>query len=114
MIGMSVPKLQVMFLEAGRYLGLDLVLGELDLYRLSHSGPSADFSQARRRLDEIQARGRWVAAASMRRYQKGGRLNDLVSRCSMQTQAYATLCLMELPLILERRLAVPPPPPRVL
>ena len=43
-------------------------------YQLRHSGPSHDMQQKLRSLLEIKIRGRWRADASLRRYQKEGRL----------------------------------------
>ena len=47
-------------------------------YRLRHGGASRDFALQKRRLDEIQRRGRWKSFASVRRYEKGGRLNQML------------------------------------
>ena len=41
---------------------------------IRHSGPSVDVIHGQRSLEEVQARGRWAAPASVRRYRKPGRL----------------------------------------
>ena len=47
-------------------------------YRLRHGGASRDFALGKRKLKEIQRRGRWKTFSSVRRYEKGGRLNQLL------------------------------------
>ena len=44
--------------------------------KAEHLGPPHPFRK--RRLDEIQRRGRWKSFASVRRYEKGGRLNQML------------------------------------
>ena len=44
------------------------------LYSLRHGGASEDYLRRRRTLEEIQRRGRWRAAASVRRYTKEAKL----------------------------------------
>jgi len=52
------------------------VLGAPHPYRLRHTGASRDCLQKNRGLVDIQSRGRWKSAASFRRYQKGGRIQQ--------------------------------------
>jgi hypothetical protein len=52
------------------------VLGAPHPYRLRHTGASRDYLQKNRGLVDIQSRGRWKSAASFRRYQKGGRIQQ--------------------------------------
>jgi hypothetical protein len=54
------------------------VIGPPHPYRLRHGGASRDFLLKRRSLEEIQRRGRWKSFSSVRRYEKGGRLNQLL------------------------------------
>ena len=97
--------------DAARVLKLNDSLGDIVPYRLRHSGPTADAAGRRRDLPEIKLRGRWRTDASMRRYQKGARVNDLLSRCSLKIRAYAERCLVEFPKTLAgRREPLPPPP----
>ncbi|OLP86219.1 Calcium-dependent protein kinase 3 [Symbiodinium microadriaticum] len=53
-------------------------LGELQPYRLRHGGASHDYSSKLRDLAAIQMRGRWRSQSSVRRYQKGGRLTQMM------------------------------------
>lgn len=57
---------------------LPSALGPAHPYRLRHGGASRDFALKLRRLEEIQRRGRWKSFASVRRYEKGGRLQQLL------------------------------------
>ncbi|CAK0804061.1 unnamed protein product, partial [Prorocentrum cordatum] len=61
-------------------------LGPLDAYRFRHAGASVDFATGARRLGEIQRRGRWRSARSLRRYEHGGRLADLLRRLPPDAQ----------------------------
>ena len=58
-------------------------------YRLRHGGASHDFVNKLRDLTEIQHRGRWKSTASVRRYQKGGRLTQLMNALPKQVQQHA-------------------------
>ena len=49
-----------------------------------------DFWEKHRDLVSIQKRGRWRAMASVRRYEKGGRLAQLLSKLPDTTQELAT------------------------
>lgn len=62
--------------EASNHLNLQ-VLGKIDPYRFRHGGASHDAVNRLRDLNAIQMRGRWKSAASVRRYQKGARLNQI-------------------------------------
>jgi len=74
-------------------VGLQLeCLGPPTLYQLRHSGASADFASNRRTLAEIQRRGRWRTSASVRRYEKGGRVSQQLMRLSPAARAHAVLC----------------------
>lgn len=66
---------------AGERLGLQ-VLGPPTLYCLRHSGASLDAAWRRRTLPEIQQRGNWAQASSMKRYQKGARLTEQLLQIS--------------------------------
>lgn len=48
-------------------------------YRLRHGGASHDFARQRRSLVEIQRRGRWKSFSSVRRYEKGGRIDQMLN-----------------------------------
>ncbi|CAJ1387216.1 unnamed protein product [Effrenium voratum] len=53
-------------------------LGPPHAYRLRHAGASRDFLLKARNMADIQQRGRWKAPSSTRRYQKGGRLQQML------------------------------------
>jgi hypothetical protein len=66
-------------------------LGSLDLYRLRHTGASFDYLSHTRTLAEVQKRGRWRAAASVRRYKKcSGRIQHLL--CSLPADVRNKAC----------------------
>ena len=79
------------------------------LYQLRHTGASSDFASQRRTLPEIKRRGRWRAESSVRRYEKGGRLTDLLARLPAPTRKYALRCSRMIQYVLLKR--VPPPAP---
>ena len=79
------------------------MLGLRTLYVLRHSGASSDAWEERRDLSAIQRRGRWRAASSVRRYEKGGRLAEQLARCSAQMQQFAAMSMARLPLVLDQR-----------
>eukprot|EP00974_Lingulodinium_polyedra_P115205 11154360-Lingulodinium_polyedra.AAC.1 len=43
-------------------------------------------------MAEIQRRGRWVAQSSLRRYERGGRTNELLGRLAAAQLQLATRC----------------------
>ena len=47
---------------------------------LRHGGASSDYAASHRGLSDVQRRGRWLAQASVRRYEKTGRLAAQISR----------------------------------
>jgi integrase len=65
-------------------------IGPLHPYRWRHGGASMDFWETHRDLVSIQKRGRWRAMAAARRYEKGGRLAQLLSKLPDTTQELAT------------------------
>lgn len=65
-------------------------IGPLHPYRLRHGGASMDYWEKHRSIVEIQKRGRWRATASVRRYEKGGRLSQLLNSLPSHTQELAT------------------------
>ena len=57
-----------------------------DPYRLRHGGASRDFATGDRKQPNIQRRGRWKTAKSTRRYEKGGRLGQLMRSLSQKVR----------------------------
>ena len=74
----------------------ELVCNDLGIiahsYQLRHSGACDDSLSQRRTLLEIQARGRWECARTMRRYTKPGQLQSSWQRLSPEIQEYCELC----------------------
>ena len=61
-------------------------------YQLRHAGASWEFAAGHRNLAEVQRRGRWRATASVRRYEKGGRLTEQLNKLKPQMRAHAIAC----------------------
>ena len=76
-------------------------LEELHPYRLRHGGASKDFNRQTRTLQEIQRRGRWKSFSSVRRYEKGGRVNQLLNSLPARTLQAANNAVVEIPTILQ-------------
>ena len=70
------------------------VPAELDvvMYMFRHAGASTDFALKLRPLAEIKLRGRWKGDASLRRYEKGGRLADQLQRLPPRLRTHAKRC----------------------
>ena len=49
-------------------------------YQNRHGGPSRDIQMKLRCLAEVQKRGHWKSPASLRNYEKAGRLHKIVAR----------------------------------
>ena len=96
LVPVDAKELQELFEWAQVRLGPDRVLSRQTQYVLRHSGPSADVWESRRPLDEVQKRGRWKAPTSVRRYEKGGRLPERLSKCEDHVLTYATKCDVKL------------------
>ena len=96
------PAFNLNFLaECSRELSLK-PLGHLHMYRLRHGEASHDFAAKHRDLAAIQMRGRWKSAASVRRYQKGGRLAQLFNSLKPDVRKRATQAAEDLPNTLRR------------
>lgn len=77
----TYPDWRQAYKTAGEKLRLQ-VLEPPTLYSLRHAGASLDAACCRRSMEAIQHRGYWAQATSMRRYQKGGRLTELLLQLS--------------------------------
>ena len=78
-------------------------LGELQPYRLRHGGASHDFVSKLRDLAAIQMRGRWRSQSFVRRYQKGGRLTQLMQALPEHVRKSAESAVQKLPAALAAR-----------
>ena len=72
-------------------------LGELHPYRLRHGGASHDCNSKLRDVAGVQLRGRWKTLASVRRYQKGGRLSQLFKGLPKEIRKAAREAVAKLP-----------------
>lgn len=61
---------------------LRLGLGSLRLYQLRHGGATEDLCSQKRDYSAVKARGRWRSDASVRRYAKVGKVQELLNRLS--------------------------------
>ena len=64
-------------------------LGSLSLHQLRHGGASHELYAAARPLKDIQKRGRWATDAALRRYAKGGRVQEQLHRLPRALQLRA-------------------------
>ena len=76
------------YAEAVQQLGLSK-FGPPVLYQLRHGGASHEVASGRRDLPPRMKRGRWSTLMSVRRYEKGGRLAELLGRLTAHEAAYA-------------------------
>jgi len=86
--------------EAGHALSVEAVP-----YKMRHSGASIDFSSAVRPLEGVRHRGRWRCPASVRRYEKGGRLTQAWAVLPPDVQNYCIEAVKGLPDVLIGRKA---------
>ena len=90
------------FQKSAKHLGLNLVP-----YQARHGGASEDKAAGIRSLMEIKKRGRWQAEASVRRYEKHGKLAARLGRLSPALRAHLQLCAAQIEGIL--MLTIRPP-----
>ena len=101
----SYPELVIMFRKAARAAGVAAVP-----YQLRHSGPSWDRLKGLRSLESIQKRGRWASFASVRRYEKHGRLAKAAAATPIGVRSYHDHCVTVLEGVVRGRIACPLPP----
>ena len=87
---------------------LGLTAWNITPYLFRHTGPSDDFVSKRRCLDAIKRRGRWASDASVRRYEKGSRVNARLMELTKEMLRHCHQCDLNLEKVL--RGIVPPPP----
>ena len=79
--------------EMQRVSRIDLgVLPPPVLYMWRHTAASVEFLEQARTLAEVKRRGRWKCDASVRRYEKAGRVGEEFARLEPSIQAYLRLC----------------------
>ncbi|CAK0871903.1 unnamed protein product [Prorocentrum cordatum] len=81
------------FKGAVETLGVDTALGAAHMYMLRHGGASHDYASGCRRLEDARRRGRWRSWSSVRRYEKGSRLGQVVHKLGPVLQAHGKLCV---------------------
>ncbi|CAK0834874.1 unnamed protein product, partial [Prorocentrum cordatum] len=81
------------FKGAVETLGVDIALGAAHMYMLRHGGASHDYASGCRRLEDVRRRGRWRSWSSVRRYEKGSRLGQVVHKLGPVLQAHGKLCV---------------------
>jgi hypothetical protein len=86
--------------EASAALGFTAL--RLTPHTCRHGGASSDFAGRHRSLDEIQRRGRWLAVASVRRYEKSGRLAKQFSLLPVDVLSGVPMALVRVTLALSR------------
>ena len=85
-------------------------LPRIQLYQWRHAGPSHDFACGARDLEEIRRRGRWKTWASVRRYEKGARVTEMMHRLLPASREHAVKCAEQLSLIVSgQRFPLTPP-----
>eukprot|EP00438_Fugacium_kawagutii_P032235 Skav231695 [mRNA] locus=scaffold597:1206282:1209294:- [translate_table: standard] len=89
LVNMTPTSLRLWMEQVSSHLRLES-LGILHPYRLRHGGASTDFWEKHRSLAEIQKRGRWRTPTSVRRYEKGGRIAQLLAALPSSVQQQAS------------------------
>ena len=95
-------------LEAGRASGTH-VLG-LHLYKLRHGGASHDALTSFRPLMAIKKRGGWTTDASVRRYERSGRLQQELMKLPSATRNYGKAVEKQLEFLFRHPSKATPPP----
>ncbi|CAK0857549.1 unnamed protein product, partial [Prorocentrum cordatum] len=67
-------------------------VGAASRYQLRRGGASRDAATGARSLGQIRHRGRWRAHSSLRRYEKGARLGEVLERLPPKVRAHALRC----------------------
>ena len=67
-------------------------VGIVHMYQLRHGGASMDAASGARSLEEVRRRGRWQSWHSVRRYEKGARVNEVLHRLPEATRDRALRC----------------------
>ncbi|CAK0822424.1 unnamed protein product, partial [Prorocentrum cordatum] len=75
-----------------RSLKLDEYLGDVHLCQLRHGGASHDSAGGFRSLEDVRRRGRWRSWASVRRYEKGSRIGQVLLKLPDDLRAHALSC----------------------
>ena len=90
--GMSSKEISGEFRWAASSLGL-VAVGIVNIYQLRHGGASHDFNAGVRGISAVRRRGRWASWRSVRRYEKGARTTEVVSRLGPIQRKFAEACV---------------------
>ncbi len=93
--GLTLAKYEALFRSAVEACRLQ-ALG-LTPHMLRHGGPSEDILNNVRSISQVQERGRWSAPASVRNYQKQGRVLRQLNKMSKHQQRLGRAALAALP-----------------
>ncbi|CAK0883435.1 unnamed protein product [Prorocentrum cordatum] len=74
---------------AAKALGIEKFLPGLHPYMLRHGGASHDYGSKARSLVDVQRRGRWQSWHSVRRYEKGARLSQVLQMVPAAMQVFS-------------------------
>ena len=88
----------------------ELALPDAVLYQLRHAAASADILSKRRTPTEIMARGRWSTLASLKRYAKGGKAQQMMHALAPATKRYCLEVEANFEAIVLQRVAAYSPP----
>ena len=86
-------------------LGVDVLKVTLHCFR--HGGASHDFAVGARGIAEVQARGFWRAASSVRRYNKAGRIGLQLQTLGLHMTAHCEAEAQRAPSVFARNFAGP-------
>jgi hypothetical protein len=78
--------------QVDKELNLAKALGKLHMHRVRHSSASHDYLVQARSLVDIRRRGRWKSFASVRRYEKSGRVAELLQKLPADLRNHAVSC----------------------
>ena len=95
-------RMSSVFKQVVNELGLENV-GIEHMYQLRHGGASMDAASSARSLEEVRRRGRWQSWDSVRRYEKGARVNEELHRLPEATRDGALRCSASLGDVVARR-----------
>ena len=93
LLGMPYADWDLALRAAATAEGLQDQLGAVTLHRLRHSGASLDALFKTKSLSDVQKHGRWVSSDSVRRYENGSRLPQLLAMLSPEQRHRAQRAL---------------------
>jgi hypothetical protein len=88
---------------------LDLSGQIVCLYQMRHGGASHDKFTNKRDMPSIQRRGRWNVVSSLKRYEKHGRVQQLLNKMMPSLREYGAMALVRFPDMFHKRASLPPP-----